>query len=35
VRFRADAEIGLLEREPEGGEAQQKNKLDETRYFDS
>jgi hypothetical protein len=35
ARFRADAEIGLLEQEPEGGEAQQKHKLDETRYFDS
>jgi hypothetical protein len=35
ARFRADAEIGLLEQEPEGGEAQEQHKLDETRYFDS
>ena len=35
TRFRADAEIGLLEQEPEGGEAQEQHKLDETRYFDS
>jgi hypothetical protein len=35
TRFRADAEIGLLEQEPEGGDAQEKHKLDETRYFDS
>ena len=35
TRFSADAEIGLLEQEPEGGAAQEQHKLDETRYFDS
>jgi len=35
TRFRADAEMGLLEQEPEGGEAQERRKLDETRFFDS
>lgn len=35
ARFRADAELGLLEQESEGGEAQEQHKLDETRYFDS
>ncbi|MEA1977053.1 MAG: hypothetical protein U9N80_04050 [Chloroflexota bacterium] len=35
TRYRADAEIGLLEQEPEGGEAQEQRRLDETRYFDS
>ncbi|MGB2896095.1 MAG: hypothetical protein WBB65_08025 [Anaerolineales bacterium] len=35
TRFRADAEVGLLEQEPEGSEAQVQRKLDETRYFDS
>jgi len=35
TRFRADAETGLLEQESEGGEAQEKHKLDETRYLDS
>ncbi len=35
TRFSADAEIGLLEQESEGGEAQEQHKLDETRYFDS
>jgi hypothetical protein len=35
ARFRADAEIGLLEQESEGGEAKEQHKLDETRYFDS
>ncbi len=34
TRFRADAEVGLLEQEPEGSEAQVQRKLDETRYFD-
>ena len=34
ARFRADAEIGLLEQEPEGSEAQVQRKLDETRYLD-
>jgi len=34
ARFRADAEIGLLELEPEGREAQVQRKLDETRYLD-
>ncbi len=35
TQFSADAEIGLLEQEPEGGAAQEQHKLDETRYFDS
>jgi hypothetical protein len=35
TRFRADAEIGLLAQESEGGDAQEQHKLDETRYFDS
>ncbi len=35
TQFRADAERGLLKQEPEGGETQEKHKLDETRYFDS
>lgn len=34
ARFRADAEMGLLEQEPEGSEAQVQRKLDETRYLD-
>ena len=34
ARYRADAEIGLLEQEPEGSEAQVQRKLDETRYLD-
>ncbi len=35
ARFRADAKTGLLEQEPEGGEAKVQRELDETRYVDS
>lgn len=34
ARFRADAEVGLLEQEPEDSEAQVERKLDETRFMD-
>lgn len=34
ARYRADAEIGLLEQDPEGSKAQAQHKLDDTRYLD-
>jgi len=34
ARYRADAEIGLLEQDPESSEAQVVRKLDETRFLD-
>ena len=34
VRYRADAETGLLEKDPESSESQKKRKLDDTRYLD-
>ena len=34
ARYRADAETGLLEQDPEGRDAQLERKLDETRFLD-
>jgi len=34
ARYRADAETGLLEQDPEGSNAQLERKLDETRFLD-